>query len=342
MTTIKDIARLSGYSIGTVSRVINQHPDVSEEARRKVEEVIRREGYQPNSNAKLLKQRSTSSITVLVKGRMNIFFGSIIEHIQTELRESGEEAIVEYIDDFDNEVLLAIQLCNERKPKGLIFLGGNIEYFRKDFARIDIPCVLLTNNASSLGFANLSSFCTDDTAGSAAAVDFLIRAGHKKIGIVGGSADEDDVGEGHIDYERLRGCEAVFHKYGIPFDRRYQYVPSRFSMPDGYDAAMKMFERFPDVTALFCLSDIIALGAMRAAADSGRKVPDDLSIIGYDGIPYSYYSVPRLSSVQQDAELIARKGVEDLLIRLNYSRPAQHEIIPFRVLAGETVKKPKE
>ena len=88
-------------------------------------------------------------------------------------------------------------------------------------------------------------------------------------------------------------------------------------MPDGYDAAMKMFERFPDVTALFCLSDIIALGAMRAAADSGRKVPDDLSIIGYDGIPYSYYSVPRLSSVQQDAELIARKGVEDLLIRLN-------------------------
>ena len=135
MTTIKDIARLSGYSIGTVSRVINQHPDVSEEARKKVEEVIRREGYQPNSNAKLLKQRSTSSITVLVKGRMNIFFGSIIEHIQTELRESGEEAIVEYIDDFDNEVLSAIQLCNERKPKGLIFLGGNIEYFRKGFCQ---------------------------------------------------------------------------------------------------------------------------------------------------------------------------------------------------------------
>jgi LacI family transcriptional regulator len=340
MTTIKDIARLSGYSIGTVSRVINQHPDVSDEARRKVEEVIKREGYQPNSNAKLLKQRSTSSVTVLVKGRMNIFFGSIIEHVQTELRKSGEEAIVEYIDDFDNEVTAAVQLCIERKPKGLIFLGGNQEYFRKDFGRIDIPCVLLTNDASSLGFDNLSSFCTDDKAGSAEAVDYLMRAGHRRIGIVGGSADE--VGEGHVDFERLKGCESVFERYHVPFDAKKQYVPSRFAMADGYEAAMKMFSQFPDVTALFCMSDIIALGAMRAAADSGRKVPDDLSIIGYDGIPYAYYAVPRLSTVQQDAEQIARKGVEDLLIRLNYSRPAQHEIIPFRVLAGETVKPPKK
>ncbi|MEE1334594.1 MAG: LacI family DNA-binding transcriptional regulator, partial [Erysipelotrichaceae bacterium] len=96
MTTIKDIARLSGYSIGTISRVLNNHPDVSEETRKKVQEVIEREGYQPNSNAKLLKQRTYSSITILVKGRMNVFFGSIVENIQTLLRENGEEAVVEY------------------------------------------------------------------------------------------------------------------------------------------------------------------------------------------------------------------------------------------------------
>ena len=340
MTTIKDIARLSGYSIGTVSRVINQHPDVSEEARKKVEAVIREQGYQPNSNAKLLKQRSASSVTVLVKGQMNIFFGSILEHIQTELRKSGEEAVVEYIDDYDNEVTSAIQLCVERKPKELIFLGGNLEYFRKDFSRIDIPCVLLTNDASSLGFANLSSFCTDDKAGSAEAVDYLMRAGHRRIGILGGSANE--VGEGHVDFERLMGCIKVFEKYNVPFEVEKQYVPSRFSMEDGYRAAMDMFAKFPDVTGIFCMSDMIALGAMRAATDSGRKVPDDLSIIGYDGIPYAYYAVPRLSTVQQNAREIARKGVEDLLIRLNYTREAQHEIIPFRVLAGETVRPPKQ
>lgn len=112
-------------------------------------------------------------------------------------------------------------------------------------------------------------------------------------------------------------------------------------MEDGYAAAKDILSMTPDLTALFCMSDIIALGALRAAADMGRNVPGDLSIIGYDGIPYAFYSVPRLATIQQDAETIARKGVEDLLIRLNYTRPAHHETIPFRVLAGETVKPPK-
>lgn len=339
MTTIKDIAKLSGYSIGTVSRVINAHPDVSEEARKRIEQVIAETGYQPNSNAKLLKQRTTSSITVIVKGRMNVFFSEIVEHVQNILSESGEEAIVVYIDDFDNEVLEAERICAERKPKGIIFLGGNRDYFRRDFERIEVPCVLLTNNAEDLHFENLSSFSTDDAEGSKEAVEYLIRAGHKRIGIIGGSGSEG--GEGHIDYDRLQGCEEVFMKHSIAFDRSTQYVASRFSMEDGYAAAKDILSMTPDLTALFCMSDIIALGALRAAADMGRNVPGDLSIIGYDGIPYAFYSVPRLATIQQDAETIARKGVEDLLIRLNYTRPAHHETIPFRVLAGETVKPPK-
>ena len=339
MTTIKDIARLSGYSIGTVSRVLNQHSDVSQEARRKIEKVIAQTGYQPNSNAKLLKQRSTSGITIVVKGRMNVFFGSIVEYIQSDLRESGEEAVIEYIDDYDNEVVAGMQLCAQRKPRGIIFLGGNLEHFRSDFGKIDIPCVLLTNNAGGLHFPNLSSYSTDDEAGSKEAVDYLIRAGHSHIGIIGGLAKQ--VGEGHVDYSRLQGCQEVFRSHHIPFDFDTQYEESRFSMEDGYRAAKALLERRKDLTALFCLSDMIAIGAMRAAADMGKRIPADLSIIGYDGLPYAYYSTPRLSTVKQDAEMIAQKGVEDLLMRLNYHRPPHHETIPFRVLAGETVKAPR-
>ena len=336
MTTIKDIARLSGYSIGTISRVLNNHPDVSEETRKKVQEVIVREGYQPNSNAKLLKQRTYSSITILVKGRMNVFFGSIVENIQTLLRENGEEAVVEYIDDFANEVLAAVQICLERRPKGLIFLGGNIEYFRHDFGKIEVPSVLLTNSAAGLGFDNLSSFTTDDTAASQEAIDYLIRAGHTRIGIIGGSANETD--EGHIDFQRLAGCEKIFARHKIPFDPALQYQPCRFSLRDGYEAADILLHRDPSLTAIFAMGDIIALGAMRAAVDSGRRIPDDLSLIGYDGIPYARYSIPRLSTIRQDAQSIARRGVEDLLLRINYDRRPVHETVGFRVIAGETVK----
>ena len=104
MTTIKDIARLSGYSIGTVSRVINHHPDVSEEARVKVEQVIREQNFQPNSNAKQLKQQSNSAVTIIVKGYENMFFEGILEQVQAILRDSGEEVAVAFLDEYANEV----------------------------------------------------------------------------------------------------------------------------------------------------------------------------------------------------------------------------------------------
>lgn len=96
MTTIKDIARLSGYSIGTVSRVINQHSDVSPEARKKIEKIIAQENFQPNSNAKLLKQQIKTSVIILVKGQMNIFLEVILEEVQKILNESGEATSVTF------------------------------------------------------------------------------------------------------------------------------------------------------------------------------------------------------------------------------------------------------
>ena len=188
MTTIKDIARLSGYSIGTVSRVINHHPDVSEEARVKVEQVIREQNFQPNSNAKQLKQQSNSAVTIIVKGYENMFFEGILEQVQAILRDSGEEVAVAFLDEYANEVQAAIQLSAARKPKGFIFLGGNLEFFRQDFGKIDVPGVILTNTAEDLHFSNLSSFTTDDAKAGYEVINYLIENGHREIGIIGGSA----------------------------------------------------------------------------------------------------------------------------------------------------------
>lgn len=336
MTTIKDIARLSGYSIGTVSRVINQHSDVSPAARKKIEKIIAQENFQPNSNAKLLKQQIKTSVIILVKGQMNIFLEMILEDMQKILNESGEDASVTFLDEAANEVEAAIQQCVERKPRGIIFLGGNIAFFKKKFDQINVPSVLVTVPAAGLGFSNLSSYATDDVAASAAAVEYLIRMGHQNIGIIGGSAS---VQRGQIGYRRLHGAMNMLKKFDIPFDMDSQYEPGRFSIESGYEAATALLKRNKKLTAVYCMSDVIAIGAVRAVMDQKLKVPDDISIIGYDGIAYTRYSVPRLATVQQDTSELAKKSVEDLLMRINYeNRPANHEMIPFRVLTGESIK----
>jgi len=335
MTTIKDIAKLTGYSIGTVSRVLNHHPDVSIHAREVIEKVVKETGFQPNTNAKMLKQTMMTDITIIVKGNQNIFFETILEEMQKILRENGEEASVSFLDERANEVEEAIHLCTIRKPKGLIFMGGNPEYFKERFQEISIPSVLTGASAKDLTFDNLSSFSTDDIEGAKAAVDYLLIKGHRHIGIVGGS---NDAKIGQIGISRLNGALSMLEKKGIAFDLNRQYEASRFSLSSGYEATRKLLERDKEITGIFALGDMVAIGAMRAICDLGLSIPDDISLIGYDGIVHTRYTIPRLATIQQDIPALAKQSVEDLLIRMNYPRACRHESVPFKVLAGESIK----
>ncbi len=340
MATIKDIARISGYSIGTVSRVINHHPGVSEKARIRIEEVILETNFQPNSNAKLLKQQTPGSTTILVKGTMNIFLEGILEEMQRIFRESDEEVSVVFLNETANEVETAVHICEERKPKGFIFLGGNTTYFKELFHRIEVPSVLVTESAADLGFDNLSSYATDDDQASQSAVEYLVRRGHTKIGIVGGDRKADN---GQVGYRRYVSAVSYLKKQNIPFDEQRQFAPSGFSVKEGYEATRRLLENNRDITAIYALSDLIAFGATRAVYDAGLRVPDDISMIGFDGLEYTRYSVPRLASIQQDTKELARRSVEELLIRISYkSRPVHHEVIQYRVLTGESIKDMKE
>lgn len=331
--TIKDIAQLSGYSLGTVSRVLNGHPDVSEKARARVLAVVEEQNFQPNANAKHLKQQASSSIAVFVKGTQNMLFASILEEVQTRLSQSGEDAYICYLDEDANEVASAIQTLRERRPKGLIFLGGDMDFFEKDFSEIHVPSVLLTNSGRNLGFPNLSSFTTDDSEAAARIVDYLVENHHRNIGVLGGS-----LANTQISYKRIEGFRKRLSDYGIAFDFETQYEPCRYSMADGYEAAKRLLKKNPAVTAVFGLGDVIAFGALRAMADMGRRVPEDISLVGYDGIDAAYYSTPRLATIRQDAKTMADRGVDALLQRIHYAYGPVHEIIPFQLLSGESVR----
>lgn len=331
--TIKDIARLSGYGIGTVSRVLNNHSDVSDKARKKIMEVIEESNFQPNTNARHLKRQSASSLSIIVKGNQNMLFADILEKMQMLFSRNGENAEVSYIDEDANEVECALSLCRDRNPKGIIFLGGNLDYFDA-FDSIEVPCVLLTNSAGSLNISNLSSFYTDDEEASYQVGSYLIKQGHKKIGVIGGTLSATQISS-----SRYEGCLRSFKENGIDFEEKKAYIPCRYSMEDGYQAAKKLLKQVSGVTAIIALSDTIAVGAMRAICDAGKRVPDDISVVGFDGISLSNYCIPRLTTIRQDTDRMAREGVELMLRQIHYPGEGRDVSVPFQLLERESVRK---
>ena len=182
--TIKDLAAQTGYSVGTISRVLNDQPNVSQKAKAVILRAVEESGFQLNVNAKQLKQQHRNSVLVIVKGTNNELFSELVELIQSHFVQTRYPLTVDYVDEDANEVARGAQLCEQKKPLGIFFLGGNQKNFRSDFDRIDVPCVLVTNSAAELDFPNLSSVCTDDFLASRQAMDSLLALGHRRIAII--------------------------------------------------------------------------------------------------------------------------------------------------------------
>lgn len=324
--TIKDLSAQTGYSVGTVSRVLNNQPNVSEKARKTILEAAKACGFQLNTNAQQLKQQRSNNILVLVKGSSNQLFGSLVEAIQRRVAGTPFHLVVDYLDEDNNEVLRAVQLCREKKPLGLLFLGGNQENFLADFGRIDVPCVLVTSDATDLPFQDLSSVCCDEDLAVKQTIERLIELGHRSIAIIGGYRERSDTTR-----RRFEGCLAAFRGNDIAFDPEQDYASSRFSHAGGYRAAKELVSRGKHYTAIFCMADVMAMGAIRALTDSGLRVPEDVSVVGFDGLPIGEFIVPRLSTVSQSVETLAQHSVELLQSNIGGKSICVHEIIPAEI-----------
>lgn len=328
--TIKDLAAQTGYSVGTVSRVLNNQPHASELAREIILKAAEECGFQLNANAKQLKQQQSNSLLVLCKGSANELFDGLLFAIQSRVANTGYALTVDYIDESENEVRRALQLCREKKPQGIIFLGGNRENFRESFGYIQVPSVLVTASAAELSFPNLSSVTVDDAQAAADAVRSLMALGHENVVILGGNREYSEIAR-----LRYEGCLRVFREQGIAFAES-RYETARFTYEDGYRAAQTLLQRNDRFTALFAMSDVMALGAIRALCDAGKRVPQDISVVGFDGLSIGGYTIPRLSTVAQPVELLAERGME-LLISSIEGGAAAHETVPVDLLIRESV-----
>lgn len=331
--TIKDIAKEAGYSVGTVSRVLNGSENVSEQAKKVIMEVVEKHHFQLNSNAKMLKQQSSQGIAIIIKGAHNMLFAALLEQIQALIEKRGYAAMMFYIDEDENEVQVAYQVCQERRPLGILFLGTNREYFRESFHRISVPCVMVTNSAEGLEADNLSWITIDDKAAAKMAVEHLFSLGHKNIGVLGGNIEKS-----YTAFCRYMGAKEAVTEQGLSFDDERQYVKSYFSISEGYRAMEKLLGQMPEVTAVFAMADVMAIGAIRAIYDRGLRVPEDISVIGFDGLDIGRYMMPRLTTIRQHREAIATRSVEVLLGCIEGEMKTVREIEAFHLVPGESVR----
>ena len=332
--TIKDLSAQTGYSVGTISRVLNHQPNVSQKARDTILRAASECGFQLNANAKQLKQQHSNTILVLVKGTQNKVFALLVESIQDRIAETRYSLVVDYVDEAENEVLRAVQLCREKKRLGILFLGGNRETFTADFDKITQPCVLVTNDASSFPFPNLSSVSSDDKLAGKIAIEHLIALGHREIAIIAGDHIHSDIGR-----LRYEGAMEAFREHGIAFDPETDCETVRYTCQDGYHAAQRLLERGRDFTAIFAMSDVMAVGAIRGLRDAGKRVPEDISIVGFDGVELGEFYIPRLASVSQNLKELADRSFRMLLDNIESKSTALYEVLPVSLLDRESARK---
>ena len=333
LLTIKDIARISGYAVSTVSRALNDHPDINPETKKRICRIVEEYNYSPNRNARFLKQSSGKNVLLIVKGNANLFFTPILEQIQSSAGKKGLSVTVSYISENDNEITEAVRICEEMKPMGIIFIGGNVCIFQRDFSKLSAPCVLCTAYAGKLGFANLSSVSVDDFQGGKAAATKLCKLGHRRIGILSG----DNKSEGPF-RERFSGICNALSEYGIDEAGKFTEI-CEFSFRSAYEKAYKLISEHSDLTAVIAMSDIIAIGAVRAFSDMRLKIPDDISVIGFDGLELAKFYTPRITTFYQPVDKLADISVKKLVEMIENNDEASHILLEAEYVSGETTKK---
>lgn len=331
--TIKDIARMAGVSVSTASRAINNHNDVSYETRKKILKIIEENNFVPNSNAKNLKQISTNNIGIIVKGNLNTFFAVMVEHMQNTIGKMGYCANVCYIGEADDEIEAANRLFRERKLVGIIFLGGNINQFAKNFDTIKIPCVLATTSAHDLRFDNLSSVSVNDISSAQKAIDYLISNGHEDIAIISGDPDQS-----YLSRLRYQGCLNSFQNHKMKMHDELVEC-SGFSYKEGYEAMNRIIKRGKKFTAVFAMSDTMAIGAYKSLAEHGLRIPQDVSIMGFDGIELGQYLTPALTTIEQPAIRITDMSIQLLVEQIKSKVPGAHYLLETKIIERSSVAK---
>lgn len=334
--TIKDIARLSGVGVSTVSRVLNDNPAVSAASRKRVLDVIKKYNYVPNNSARDLVRVKIDAVGLVVKGFQNPFFTGIIRAIGRDLDASGYAMVMRQIDSNADEIKTGALMEREKRLRGLVFLGGRSDYTKEEIALIGVPfvCCTYTNVFGSLAESDYSSVSILDELEARKAVEYLIGQGHRRIAALTAGVDDFSVSQ-----LRSAGYTDALSEYGIKGTDII--CADDYSVENAYYAMKERLEAPFDCTALFAIADDMALGAMRALRESGRRIPEDCSVVAIDGIPVTEYIEPMLTTLCQPVDELGSQSVRILLDLINGGEQ-QHITLGTKLRIGGSVRSVNE
>lgn len=302
--TLKDIAKQAGVSIPAVSQVLNNKPIRMTEAKRAlIKKIAKDNHYMPNLAAKALVSNKTYTIGIIIPDINNPFFANLAKQIESQLRNLGYWLIlVNSNEKFSSEKELLPLLLN-RGIDGLIFIMSNQAYAQETelkamLSDIDTPYVLVDRGLDQF---DCNQIIFNNRLGGYLATKHLIASGHQTIGIMMNFPANINC------HYRYIGYQDALAESGILLDQRW-VVSTKFDIEDAYDKAEQLL-RNPEITSIVAGNDMIALGIIRKANELGKKIPEDISIIGYDNVFYTDLFKPSLTSIEQDVNAMATQTI---------------------------------
>jgi DNA-binding LacI/PurR family transcriptional regulator len=324
-----DVAKLAGVSHQTVSRVLNDHPNVREQTRLRVRAAIAELGYRPNRAARALVTGRSQLLGIVAQNSTLYGPASLLAAFEQAAAEAGFAVSVGSVGRLDRESIAgAVERHLDQRVAGLVVIAPVAS---ADDALQEMPdgVPLVTIDGDPRRPHALVT--VDQAAGARAATEHLLAAGHATVWHVCGPQEWYDAAG------RIEGWRAALRDAGAEIP---PLVPADWSAASGYSAGL-MLARMPEVTAVFTANDHQALGLLRAFSERGRRVPQDVSVVGFDDVPEAAYYIPPLTTVRPDFAAVARAGLDLLLRQIAGDRtPADRVIIAPSLVVRESVSRP--
>lgn len=289
--TIKDVAKKANVSISTVSRVINDSKPVSDEIKQRVLKIIKETGYTPNPVARSLVMKKSQLIGVIVPDISNFFISEVLSGIEEIGKMYNYDILLcNTYGDLKQE-LRYLNLLKSKQVEGIIFMTWGLkEEHRKFFDEENIPIVMVNRDTSDF---NITSICIDHHQAAYEMTKYLIEKGHEEIALI-----RSDIGNYAFGKEQYEGYAKALKEYGLKIDKKL-IKNCQFKLENAYDAVKEMIDEDILPTAIFATTDFMAIGAINCLVDNNFKVPEDVSVVGFNDIKLSSIYRPKLTTIRQ-------------------------------------------
>lgn len=326
---LKDVAQHAGVSVRTVSNVVNGFAQVAPATRARVQVSIDALGYRPNIAARTLRRGRTGLVALVVPGVDSPYFAELATHTFRLAEQRGLTVLVEQTDGDPARELALLQGKRNHLVDGVIFSPWAVPDERLADHVHTVPMVLLGEHD---GGATWCRVAVDNVSAAQAATQHLVGAGRSRVAAIGVNPGFAHATSRH----RLLGYRTALEEAGQAVDPALEAPVDRFKREDGYRAAQRLLDAPDPPDALFCFTDELALGALRAAAERGLRVPRDLAVIGFDDIEDGRFASPSLSTVSPDKAGIARVALDLVQAQLDGEAPPASVTAEHRLVVRET------